>query len=82
MELKSTFSKSQWVTGIKQTQRALKNGIVQKVYISKSVDPVLLNPLVELCEKSSIPIEEVEDSATLGKLCGIDVEAAAAGILL
>lgn len=76
------FSKGSFVVGIKQTLRALEKNQLQRVYIAKDVDPKLFVSLVESCEKNAVPVEEIENSILLGKLCGIAVKAAAAGILI
>lgn len=76
------FSKGSFVVGIKQTLRALEKNQLQRVYIAKDIDPKLSVLLIESCEKNAIPIEEIETSILLGKLCGIAVKAAAAGILI
>lgn len=76
------FSKGSFVVGIKQTLRALEKNQLQRVYIAKDVDPKLFASLIESCEKNAVPMEEVETSILLGKLCGIAVKAAAAGILI
>lgn len=76
------FSKGSFVVGIKQTLRALEKKQLQQVYIAKDIDPKLFASLVESCEKNAVPIEEIETSILLGKLCGIAVKAAAAGILI
>lgn len=76
------FSKGSFVVGIKQTLRALEKNQLQRVYIAKDVDPKLFTSLVESCEKNAVPVEEIETSMLLGKLCGIAVKAAAAGILI
>jgi Ribosomal protein HS6-type (S12/L30/L7a) len=81
MENIPDLSSKQWVTGIKQTQRALEKGLLQKVYIAQDVESKVIEPLLALCKENNIPVEEVLDSMTLGKACKIAVKAAAAGIL-
>ena len=81
MDQLSTFPAVRWVTGIKQTQRALEKGNVQKVYIAEDADSRRVEPLIEYCKKNNIPIEMVPNSIMLGELCEIDVKAAASGIL-
>lgn len=82
MSKETTFSKGSFVVGIKQTLRALEKNQLQKVYTAKDVDPKLFASLIESSKKHAIPVEEVETSQLLGKLCGIAVKAAAAGILI
>lgn len=76
------FSKGSFVVGIKQTLRALEKNQLQRVYVAKDVDLKLFVTLRESCEKNAVPMEEIETSVLLGKLCRIAVKASAAGILI
>ena len=69
------------VVGIKQLRRALTNGSVSKVFLADDADPRLTGPLAEQCETLLVACETVASMQELGKACGIDVGAAAAGIL-
>ena len=69
------------VIGCKQVNKAIQRGIVQKVFLARDASPNLTQPLLEACQAERIPVEWVEDMATLGKACRIDVGTAAAAIL-
>lgn len=69
------------VVGIKQLRRALANGNIQKVFLADDADPRLTEPLAKQCEALYIDWEMVTSMQELGKACGIDVGAAAAGVL-
>lgn len=69
------------VVGIKQLRRALPNGNIKKVFLADDADPRLTEPLAEQCEALYIDWEMVASMQELGKACGIDVGAAAAGVL-
>ena len=73
--------KGQWVTGVKQTERAILQGSVLKVYAASDVEDRVIAGLRALCLEKEIPFLQVENSALLGKACGIAVKAAAAGVL-
>ena len=69
------------VIGMKQLRRALGAGSVRKVFLADDADPRLTDPLAELCRSSGVDIERVKSMKELGKAGGIDIGAAAAGIL-
>ena len=74
-ELKTATSK---VVGIKQLRKALTSGTAKKVFLAEDADPMLTEPLAELCRKSHIQCAWVPSMKDLGRACGIDVGAAAA----
>ncbi len=69
------------VVGIKQLRRALGAGSVRKAFLADDADPRLTEPLAELCESLGVESERVGSMKELGKAAGIDIGAAAAGIL-
>ncbi len=69
------------VIGIKQLSRALTGDRVKTVYLADDADHRLTMPLAEQCEALGVVYEVVSSMQELGKACGIDVGAAAAGIL-
>ena len=70
------------VVGVKQLRRALGAGSVRKVFLADDADPRLTEPLAEQCEEKGVELERVASMKELGKAGGIDIGAAAAGILL
>ena len=69
------------IVGIKQLRRALSSGTVRKVFLAEDADPRLTEPLEALCESLGVSCVLVPQMLDLGNACGIDVGAAAAGIL-
>ena len=69
------------VIGIKQLRRALAAGTVRKVFLADDADPRLTDPLAEQCESLGVELERAATMKELGKAGGIDIGAAAAGIL-
>lgn len=69
------------VVGIKQLRRALSSGNVKKVFLAEDADPNLVEPLIEECNIKGIQFEKLPTMKELGRNCGIDVGATAAGIL-
>ena len=66
------------VVGAKQLKKALKSGRVQRVFLAEDADPMLTEPLADLCRKTHIQCAWVPSMKDLGRACGIDVGAAAA----
>lgn len=69
------------VVGIKETIKMIKNNQCEKVLIAKNAETKIIKPLVDLAENKSLNIEYIDTMKDLGKLCGIDVGAAAAAVL-
>ena len=68
------------VVGTKQLLRAIKEGRIVAAFVAKDADKFLTKPVEDRCMDANIPCREVETMAELGKACGIDVGAAAAGV--
>ena len=68
------------IVGIKQLRRALSSGSVREVFLAADADPRLTDPILDVCADTGIPCEIVPTMQELGRACGIDVGAAAAGI--
>ena len=69
------------VVGLKQLRKSLKDGSIRKVFLARDAEPRLLEPIQSHCAEAEIPCVWVETMAELGAACGIDVGAAAAGLL-
>ena len=68
------------LVGTKQLRKALRAGRVETVYLAKNADPGVTEPLEALCAEAGIQPVWVRTMAELGRACGIDVGAAAAGV--
>ena len=69
------------VVGTKQLLRALDEGKVARAFIAKDADLLLTKRVVDRCFERNIPCTQVDTMEQLGRACGIDVKAAAAGLL-
>ena len=69
------------VVGAKQLQKALRSRTAKEVYLALDADPVVTEPIARLCAETGITPSWVPSKARLGKLCGIDVDAAAAAVV-
>jgi large subunit ribosomal protein L7A len=67
--------------GVKQTTKAINEGIALKVYVAKDADEYITRRIVELAEEKNVEIVYVETTKQLGRACKIDVGAATAVIV-
>lgn len=67
--------------GSKQTLKALQAGKALVVYVAQDAEPRITDPVRRLGAEKGVPVVEVDSMAHLGRLCRIDVGAAAAAIL-
>lgn len=67
--------------GTKQTLKAVEKGLARQVYVARDAEAHVIAPLMELCAKRGTPCEYAESMRELGRACGIQVGAAAAGII-
>ena len=68
------------VVGMKQLKRAIRDHLVQEVFLALDADPMMTDPIRALCG-TEIPITEVSSMRELGLACGISVGASSAGLL-
>ena len=69
------------VVGAKQLKKAVKAGRVRYVFLAENADPAVTEPLEILCTANHIQITWVPSMAELGRVCGIEVGAAAAAVV-
>ena len=67
-----------FVVGIKQLKKALKNGTANKVFLACNADPAITEPIAALCQLNCVDFAWVRSMTDLGHACGIEVGAAAA----
>ena len=68
------------VTGTKQVLRAIKAGTLSMVYVAEDADTFLFQRIVRAAEAAGVPVRRVPSMKELGRACGVDTSAAAAGI--
>ena len=68
------------VVGTKQLLRALDEGKIKQAFVAADADLLLTKRVVDRCYDMNIPCTQVESMEKLGRACGIDVKAAAAGL--
>ena len=79
--LESLADADRRVVGTKQLLRALDEGRIAHVFVAADADLLLTKRVVDRCFDMNIPCTQVESMEKLGRACGIDVKAAAAGLL-
>ena len=75
------LSGKELVVGAKQLKKAVKAGRAKYVFLAENADPAVTEPLAELCAANHIQITWVPSMAELGRVCGIEVGAAAAAVV-
>lgn len=68
------------VIGIKQTQRALKDGKLRLVFLAEDADSRVTEPLEALCRELGVEVKRVPHKKELGSVCGIAVSSAVVGL--
>ena len=76
-----TIAKQHLVVGAKQLKKAVKAGRARYVFLAENADPAVTQPLEELCAANHIQFTWVPSMAELGRVCGIEVGAAAAAVV-
>lgn len=69
------------VIGVKQTMKAIEKDRAKLVYVAGDADSRIIEPLKELCTSKKIEMQIVDSMAVLGQACGIEVGAAAVGVV-
>ncbi|MBQ7491396.1 MAG: ribosomal L7Ae/L30e/S12e/Gadd45 family protein [Clostridia bacterium] len=67
--------------GLKQSQRAIREGRAQQVFLADDADGRIRQELEQLCVLAGIPVTPVASMEELGRACGIRVGAAVAVVL-
>ncbi len=76
-----SIKSSRKTIGIRQSMKAVENGLADTVYIAKDADEKVVRSLKELCLSDGIEIVYIDTMKQLGKACGIEVGAAVACVL-
>lgn len=66
------------IVGLKQTLKAVETGTAGAVYVARDADERLMRDLLEKCAQRGVQVVLVPSMAELGRICGIEVGAAAA----
>jgi len=69
------------VIGTKQTMRALNENKLKQVIVARDADLHMVKSMQEAAEKKNVEVSYADSMQQLGNACGIQVRAAAVGIL-
>ena len=70
------------VIGLKQTTKHIKSGQGKCLYVAKNAETKLTSPIIELAKRNLLEVTYVDTIKELGILCGIEVGAAVALVLI
>lgn len=70
-----------YVVGFKQVTRGLKSDLFKQVFIALDADKDIKTLIEEEASKNSVDVVYINTKEELGKLCGIEINAAAAALL-
>ncbi len=75
------LKESDFVVGLKETERAIEKNEVLHVFIASDCDERISLPLESICAKAGIPVTKDFTKKEIGKACKIKVKAASAAVL-
>jgi len=81
MTLLNELRAKEKVIGVKQSRRAIRDGLARQVFLAADADPALTGPLAEQCCREGIPVESGCSMRELGQAAGIQVGAAVVTLL-
>ncbi len=70
------------VVGLKQVLRHAAERELSKIYLASDADSHISETLERTAKQYGVPLDRGFSKKALGKTCGIDVDAACAGILI
>lgn len=77
----SVQMKKPYVSGTKQTVRAIRSGRAVEVYIAADAAAVVAEPVREAARQAGIPVREVPSMRDLGRACTLVVGCACAACI-
>ena len=75
------LSASDFVVGLKETERAIDAGKVKHVFIAKDCDERIALPLLEICKERNISVNREFTRKEIGRASKIKVKAATAAVI-
>ena len=75
------LEKGKKTVGRKQSQRAVLNGLAERVYLAEDADGRIREETESLCREHGVPVISVDTMEHLGHACGIQVGAAVAALI-
>ncbi|MHB1610119.1 MAG: ribosomal L7Ae/L30e/S12e/Gadd45 family protein [Sulfobacillus sp.] len=72
----------QRVVGTRETLKKIGQNSVVRVYVAKDSDARLVQEVLTVCQARRVPLYYIDSMAELGRLCGIEVAAACAAVIV
>ncbi len=69
------------VIGVKQSRRAVRDNLVQMVFLACDADPAVTEPVAQQCAEKQIPVMDQFTMCEMGQAAGIQVGAAVVALL-
>ena len=69
------------VAGFNQTQKCIRRGQAQRVYVAFDAEDRFLSAISPLCESFGVILDTTKSKSELGALCGITVDCAVCAFL-
>ena len=69
------------VVGVKQSRKAIREGLARLVYLACDADPAITAPVAESCAAAGVPMERSHTMAQLGRACRVSVGASVVAVL-
>lgn len=69
------------VIGVKQSRKAIRDGLAKRVYLACDADPAITGPVADSCAAEGIFVDTAYTMAQLGQACRITVGAAVVAVL-
>ncbi len=73
-------TRSDRVVGTRAVLRGIRDAALACVYVAEDTDTFLFQRVTRAAESAGIPVKRVPSMAELGRACGVEVAAAAAGL--
>ena len=77
----SAILEKPFVSGARQTLRALREGRVRRVYIASDAAPRVVEPVRAVADEAHVPVRGIPTMRELGRACGLSVGCACAASL-
>lgn len=81
MPYKRLMAARKRTVGSKETLKAIEKGRAKMVYVARSADRHVVDPIIKACAQKGVPVIEVDSMTALGKACRIEVGCASAAII-
>lgn len=69
------------VIGVKQSRRAVRDGLAEMVFLACDADPAMTEPMAQQCAEQNIPVVDQFTMREMGQAAGIQVGAAVVTLL-